>query len=257
MFSCQYPACTECQKLPTHAVPHNAMVNGKYYCDDCRYPPCQQKIVDRVCGNRRQHRGGYNRFKPYICPQCLERKKQTTNVREEVAAPSVEMSQAPAPATPGRHEETAPQSSSNMVSPERASRDPRVAASPQAKNAVRRRCPKPQCNKNCSKDEWCSKEHFATNTGYCKECAVVCSTCKPPTLRMKAQYDKMHWENIHRQKDAERNSSCLICREAQKTEKLQCARCLENGGKRWFGRDHFHKKHLANCKSRGTWETLR
>ena len=73
-FSCHYPACTECQELPTHAVPHNAMVNGKYYCDDCRYPPCQEKILDRVCGNRRQKRGGNNRFKPYTCPECSERK---------------------------------------------------------------------------------------------------------------------------------------------------------------------------------------
>ena len=36
---------------PLHAIPHNALVDGKYYCFAHRYPPCQK------CGKRRAKKG--------------------------------------------------------------------------------------------------------------------------------------------------------------------------------------------------------
>jgi hypothetical protein len=74
-FECQYPSCTKCQKQPLHAVPHNAMVDGKYYCEGCRYPPC-------ACGSRRGKFGGQNRFKPYTCPECVERKRSCSKCQK-------------------------------------------------------------------------------------------------------------------------------------------------------------------------------
>ena len=63
-FECQYPSCTKCQQRPLHAVPHNAMIDGKYFCETCRYPPCQNIRNGAVCGKRRVNAGGKHKFKP-------------------------------------------------------------------------------------------------------------------------------------------------------------------------------------------------
>ena len=46
-YDCQYPECAntqlevkDCLGRAMHAVPHNALVHGQYYCENCRYPPC-------------------------------------------------------------------------------------------------------------------------------------------------------------------------------------------------------------------------
>ena len=89
-YECQYPKCVKCaasgkDTRPMYAVPHNALVDGQYYCLDCRYPPCK-------CGARRQNPGGRNRFKEYTCDRCaneayckwcqIQKPKQDFNVRE-------------------------------------------------------------------------------------------------------------------------------------------------------------------------------
>ena len=62
-YECQYPRCEQCKERPMHAIPHNALIDGKYWCEYCRYPSCE-------CGNRRANPGGKHRFKPYTCPTC-------------------------------------------------------------------------------------------------------------------------------------------------------------------------------------------
>ena len=71
-YACEYPSCNQCSSRPVHAVPHNAMVQGRYYCESCRYPPCKAIRNGKVCGNRRDNYGGKHRFKEYICPSCRE-----------------------------------------------------------------------------------------------------------------------------------------------------------------------------------------
>ena len=45
--------------------------------------------------------------------------------------------------------------------------------------------------------EWCSIEHFESTTGYCNECAMICSTCQPePTLRRKEEHNQTQWKNV-------------------------------------------------------------
>ena len=71
-YECKYPSCNQCSSRPVHAIPHNAMVQGKYYCEDCRCPPCKVIRNGKVCGNRRDTYGEKHRFKEYICPWCRE-----------------------------------------------------------------------------------------------------------------------------------------------------------------------------------------
>ena len=44
-FECQHPSGKACQEdgqtnIPEHPIPHNPLIIGHYYCDDCRYPLC-------------------------------------------------------------------------------------------------------------------------------------------------------------------------------------------------------------------------
>ena len=41
-FECQFPACCMCptENRPLYPVSHNALRDGKYYCEEHRYPPC-------------------------------------------------------------------------------------------------------------------------------------------------------------------------------------------------------------------------
>ena len=62
-YDCQYPECHECSARPAHATPHNAVVDGRYYCETCRYPSCKQVIDGKPCGNRQENPGGKHRLK--------------------------------------------------------------------------------------------------------------------------------------------------------------------------------------------------
>lgn len=63
-YDCQYPSCVTCNARTLYAVPHNALVDGKYYCMTCRYPPCKK------CGASRPDPGSKQRFKEYVCDVC-------------------------------------------------------------------------------------------------------------------------------------------------------------------------------------------
>ena len=68
-FACQYPTCAvpECGQRPLHAVVgQTGWINGKYYCRQCRYPPCSG------CGKERELLGGKVMFKKWQCAKCME-----------------------------------------------------------------------------------------------------------------------------------------------------------------------------------------
>ena len=62
-FDCQFPRCVLCthENRPLHAIPHNALIEGKYYCMEHRYPPC------RECGAPRPNPSTKTRFKAFTC----------------------------------------------------------------------------------------------------------------------------------------------------------------------------------------------
>ena len=124
-----------------------------------------------------------------------------------------------------------------------------VSSSPVSLNS-QRQCS--ECLQRRFQKHWCSPEHFANNTGYCKDCARVCNICN--ILKKKIDYNQTHWENV---RWYHRNSRCQACTERIQTKMFQCARCVVNGDKQWFDKGHFNAKDLANCKVRQTWEKLK
>ena len=74
-YDCQFPPCCMCEgdQRPLDAVPHNARIDGKYYCKTHRYPPCQGCGQERPEGSL----GGTTRrdalFKPWTCPGCMQK----------------------------------------------------------------------------------------------------------------------------------------------------------------------------------------
>lgn len=134
---------------------------------------------------------------------------------------------------------------------------PKLSQAPASSSPVshnrQRQCP--ECFEACFRKHWCSPGHFDDNTGYCSDCAMICSTCKPSgTLRKKNEYDETHWNNVKKYPD--RQSSCKACQEAKQADKFQCARCLVNGEKQWFGKEHFHPRDLWNRVHRKTLDKL-
>ena len=73
---CMFPPCAKCTERPLYALPHNARIEGVYWCHECKYPPCQVILDDGVttCSNTRLNPGGNNRFKAYTCPSCEAQK---------------------------------------------------------------------------------------------------------------------------------------------------------------------------------------
>ena len=82
-YDCQYPACAMCEteNRPIHAIPHNALIDGKYYCADHRNPPCTG------CGKQRLGKNTDQRFKQYTCKECVasSRKSATSEILETQA----------------------------------------------------------------------------------------------------------------------------------------------------------------------------
>ena len=74
-YECQYPPCATCNARPLYAVPHNTLVEGKYYCRPCRYPPCKK------CGASRRDPGSRQRFKEYAC-DAFAIKEESAGVKE-------------------------------------------------------------------------------------------------------------------------------------------------------------------------------
>ena len=131
------------------------------------------------------------RFKPNTCPRCSKRNKQTENV----TAPSPGISQASGTAALVPHEEKTPIQRKQMCT---------------------------ECGKPRWKSEWCSNEHFETTTGYCNECAMICSTCQPePTLRKKEEYNETHWKNV------KKCSACLHAYSAKQQSKQRSSNALD------------------------------
>ena len=127
-----------------------------------------------------------------------------------------------------------------------------ASSSPVSHNS-QRQCP--ECIEARFRKHWCSPGHFENNTGYCSDCPMICSTCKPRgTLRKKKEYDETHWNNVKWYPD--RQFTCLVCQQAQQTEKFQCARCVVSGEKQWFGQEHFNPRDLKNRKYRKTLDGL-
>ena len=72
-WDCQYPICAspECGQRPLHAVVgHTGWIKGKYFCRNCRYPPCSG------CGKERQTISGKVLFKKWQCATCLANRVQ-------------------------------------------------------------------------------------------------------------------------------------------------------------------------------------
>ena len=72
-WDCQYPTCArpECGQRPLHAVVgHTGWIKGKYFCRNCRYPPCSG------CGKERQTISGKVLFKKWQCATCLANRVQ-------------------------------------------------------------------------------------------------------------------------------------------------------------------------------------
>ena len=68
-FDCRYPLCVRCEadpetagKRPFRAVPHNALIEGRYYCPECRYLPCAGCGKAAPCTRYR--------FKIWLCREC-------------------------------------------------------------------------------------------------------------------------------------------------------------------------------------------
>ena len=167
------------------------------------------------------------RLRPwYTCPECAT--VQPPKLKESMNTASVRVLQTSVSASPVQHDETTPKKR-------------------------KRTCI--DCSETCFKGDWCSTYHWDSNTGYCSSCAMICSTCKPSgTLRKKNEYDETHWNNVKWYPD--RQPSCVICQEAKQTEKFQCARCIVNGEKQWFGKEHFHPGDLKDRKKRKRLDKL-
>ena len=67
-YECQFPVCagSGCGKRPLHAIPHNALIDGEYFCERCKYPACGK------CGQKQQYIDSKRRFMDYICAGCLD-----------------------------------------------------------------------------------------------------------------------------------------------------------------------------------------
>ena len=65
-IDCQFPACCMCEdeNRPLYPVSHNALINGKYYCDNHRYPPCAD------CGKARPQTLEKKRIDGWRCEDC-------------------------------------------------------------------------------------------------------------------------------------------------------------------------------------------
>ena len=68
-FDCRFPLCVRCEedpetvgKRPSHAVPHNALIDEKYYCPECRYPTCSDCGKAAPCTRCR--------LKIWFCREC-------------------------------------------------------------------------------------------------------------------------------------------------------------------------------------------
>ena len=105
-YECLFPQCsahdgdTRCVTRPTHAIKHNALVEGKYYCLEHRYPPCSgPNCTSGVDGGpKRRVPSGKIRFKPWTCDDCQKRNATgsqptttdgATNAEAEAPAPNV------------------------------------------------------------------------------------------------------------------------------------------------------------------------
>ena len=66
---CLHPACVLCKVRPMQAITHK-LVDGKYYCNSCKFPPC------KICGKVRDQPKSTQRFLEYICVDCCVTSKQ-------------------------------------------------------------------------------------------------------------------------------------------------------------------------------------
>lgn len=64
-YECQHPACAKCGKETMYAVAINILMDGQYFCTDCRYEKC---IVCKV--NQRRCLKPDRAFQSYTCPDC-------------------------------------------------------------------------------------------------------------------------------------------------------------------------------------------
>lgn len=129
------------------------------------------------------------------------------------------------------------------------------AASREEKTTKKRKRLCTECGKHYFSTDWCSTQDWENTTGYCERCGMTCSICN--ITKVKQAYDNTHWDNVKKQsKKHDRQPRCQACADMEKNRKFQCARCVANGEKQWFGKDHFHPKDLDNCKQRQTWEKL-
>ena len=81
-YECLFPQCAytdesslRCRERPIHAIKHNALVDGKYYCLNHRYPPCSgPNCTSGVDGEpKRRVPSGKIRFKPWRCEECRQK----------------------------------------------------------------------------------------------------------------------------------------------------------------------------------------
>ena len=64
-YDCLHPRCVLCdtENRPMDAIVHNALIDGKYYCEDHKFPPCK-------CGKRRSNPHMKFHFTLFTCDAC-------------------------------------------------------------------------------------------------------------------------------------------------------------------------------------------
>ena len=249
-----------CSQRPLHAVPHNAFVDGKYYCEDCRYPPCKG-LDQEGCGKRRDNPGGKHRFKDYVCPECRARQEPTADPKPAASSDT----RADDTAKPAQ---AAPQCSYNETSTQEKARENYPMCLKCSKRRSREEgpwtqpastlyycsdiCRYPRCSGPGANGKGCKAERpkrdrvgkplrFDEDRKWrCKACAkapkcIECKLTKAPEEFGQSHLNTVRWGTV---KDGPK---CIECRRG----KGYCLRCGAV-----FARDHFLPKTWNNAQQR-------
>ena len=221
------------------------MVQGKYYCEVCRYPPCKAIRDGKVCGNRRENPGGKHRFKEYICPSC--RKNGNKPSASLIADGSHEAVMAPDPGP------LSTASSSGLVASSAtgasSAEKPSAVAGPS--RTIRKYGPGTKrtcmaCGKSYTSEGWSSPEEFQSDAGSCKLCGGKCVRCDK--FKLKAEFSATNWNNFWQEG---RVLVCAVCARCAAEEVHKCGNADSNPDCiKESTRDEFNRKSLYNAKER-------
>ena len=159
----------------------------------------------------------------YICPTCRAKKDEGPPTEsQQVSELPPESVQEPSPAS--------------YLSEPTPMPDLSGTPSPRAIRAMKRQCP--NCKAECHSTEWCHRDDWRDNAGYCKGCAGKCKKCGITKLR--EAYDSYRWNNARSHKRD--NLFCRVCMQ----DIHRCGTCGAEGDKGMF-----NSKSLDHAKQRG------